>query len=121
MIDPLYKAIQGRFEALDLDQEVKDAAITSMSTFVARMGDAKPESLQSLPIFLARLENEITRLVAARAILNLATSPLDIDVSPILLPTIQVGYPLDFFFEICPTEYSMGSYVFCFFRFSPRF
>lgn len=38
-----------------------------------------------LPIFLERLRNEITRLTTVKALTKVASSPLRIDLSPILV------------------------------------
>jgi cullin-associated NEDD8-dissociated protein 1 len=55
--------------AADIDQEVKERAITCMGQVVASLGDSLLQQLpQCMPIFVDRLRNEITRLTTVRAI-----------------------------------------------------
>lgn len=65
----IYHSALERLMAADIDQEVKERAITCMGQVVASMGDSLQEQLpQCMPIFVDRLRNEITRLTAVRAI-----------------------------------------------------
>lgn len=81
----LYDAIFHRFQAADIDQEVKEKAITCMGQLLCHMGDNLiPEYPNCLPIFLDRLHNEITRLTAVKALTKVAGSPLRIDLSLLL-------------------------------------
>lgn len=58
-----------RLKAADIDQEVKERAITCMGQVVASLGDYLQEQLaECMPIFVDRLRNEITRLTTVRAI-----------------------------------------------------
>ena len=55
--------------AADIDQEVKERAITCMGQVVASLGDSLGQQLpECMPIFVDRLRNEITRLTTVRAI-----------------------------------------------------
>ena len=55
--------------AADIDQEVKERAITCMGQVVASLGDSLGQQLpECMPIFVDRLKNEITRLTTVRAI-----------------------------------------------------
>uniref|UniRef100_A0A8C6LMN7 TATA-binding protein interacting (TIP20) domain-containing protein n=1 Tax=Nothobranchius furzeri TaxID=105023 RepID=A0A8C6LMN7_NOTFU len=74
-----------RLKAADIDQEVKERAISCMGHLVCHLGDHLESELQGvLAIFLERLKNEITRLTAVRTITLISASPLKVDLSPIL-------------------------------------
>ena len=81
----IYQCCFIRLKASDIDQEVKERAIACMGQIIASLGDYLSERLvDCLPIFLDRLENEITRLTAVKALTRIAGSALHIDLSPIL-------------------------------------
>ena len=70
---PIYGSALERLKAADIDQEVKERAITCMGQVVASIGDALTEKLpECIPIFVDRLKNEITRLTTVRAITQIA-------------------------------------------------
>eukprot|EP00042_Codosiga_hollandica_P059210 m.907555 g.907555 ORF g.907555 m.907555 type:complete len:133 (+) comp60092_c0_seq6:1715-2113(+) len=76
--------------AIDTDQEVKERAILALATLIAIVGDMLGGLLQpAWPIFLARLQNELTRLAATKAIALLSQSALQIDFGPIIVDTIK--------------------------------
>ncbi|KAL7408300.1 hypothetical protein ABVT39_021203 [Epinephelus coioides] len=80
-----------RLKATDIDQEVKERAISCMGHMVCHLGDHLGAELQGvLTIFLERLKNEITRLTAVRTITLIAASPLKINLSSILSETLSV-------------------------------
>jgi cullin-associated NEDD8-dissociated protein 1 len=84
-VQPIYSSALKRLRAADIDQEVKERAITCMGQVIASMGDTlKAELPECLPIFVDRLRNEITRLTAVRAVTLIARSPLKIDINFIL-------------------------------------
>ncbi|XP_065897890.1 cullin-associated NEDD8-dissociated protein 1-like [Dysidea avara] len=90
-VDPIYKSTLRRLKATDIDQEVKERAITCMGQVISCMGDQLSSELPScLPIFLDRLKNEITRLTTVRVITQIARSPLKIDLSVILSDTLSL-------------------------------
>ncbi len=65
----IYQTALRRLKAADIDQEVKERAITCMGQVVASLGDCLEEQLtECMPIFVDRLKNEITRLTTVRAI-----------------------------------------------------
>ncbi len=69
----IYTAALKRLRAADIDQEVKERAITCMGQVVASMGDTLvPKLSECMPIFVDRLRNEITRLTAVRAVTQIA-------------------------------------------------
>ena len=69
----VYQCCFTRLKASDIDQEVKERAISCMGHIVAHLGDhLKNELPNCLPIFLERLKNEITRLTAVKALICIA-------------------------------------------------
>ncbi|XP_026163651.1 cullin-associated NEDD8-dissociated protein 2 [Mastacembelus armatus] len=80
-----------RLKATDIDQEVKERAISCMGHMVCHLGDHLGAELQGiLAIFLERLKNEITRLTAVRTITLIAASPVKINLSSILSEALSV-------------------------------
>lgn len=81
----LFECTLTRLKAADIDQEVKERAISCMGQIICNLGDHLASELGTcLPIFLDRLRNEITRLTTVKALMMIAGSPLKIDISPIL-------------------------------------
>lgn len=69
----IYTSALKRLRAADIDQEVKERAITCMGQVVASLGDALlPQLVECMPIFVDRLRNEITRLTAVRAVTQIS-------------------------------------------------
>lgn len=65
----IYGTALRRLKAADIDQEVKERAITCMGQVVTSLGDYLQDQLaECMPIFVDRLRNEITRLTTVRAI-----------------------------------------------------
>lgn len=90
-VPELYQCTLKRLKAADIDQEVKERAISCMGQIIRNMGDSLSSELREcLPIFLERLKNEITRLTAVKALTMIAGSPLKIDLKPILDEGIPV-------------------------------
>lgn len=59
----IYPVVLLRLKATDIDQEVKENAITTMASLLAHLGNyLQSEWPVCIPIFLERLKNEITRL-----------------------------------------------------------
>merc|ERR1719370_2843653 len=87
----IYSCCFVRLKAQDIDQEVKERAISCMGQVVAHLGDSLQAELSScLPIFLERLRNEITRLTAVKALIAIASSPPRIDLRCILKDSLPV-------------------------------
>ncbi|NXG47415.1 CAND1 protein, partial [Psilopogon haemacephalus] len=87
----LFPAMLKRLQAADIDQEVKERAISCMAQTIYHLGDYLSPDLQpTLKIFLERLKNEITRLAAVKALTLVAESPLKID----LRPRLGEGFPI---------------------------
>ncbi|XP_009078056.1 PREDICTED: cullin-associated NEDD8-dissociated protein 2 isoform X2 [Acanthisitta chloris] len=84
-VKDLFPGTLKRLKAADIDQEVKERAISCMGQIIHNLGDHLSTDLQpTLKIFLERLKNEITRLTTVKALTLIASSPLKIDLRPIL-------------------------------------
>uniref|UniRef100_A0A2R8Z8C1 Cullin associated and neddylation dissociated 2 (putative) n=1 Tax=Pan paniscus TaxID=9597 RepID=A0A2R8Z8C1_PANPA len=80
-----------RLRATDLDQEVKERAISCMGHLVGHLGDRLGDDLEpTLLLLLDRLRNEITRLPAIKALTLVAVSPLQLDLQPILAEALRI-------------------------------
>ncbi|RDD39311.1 Cullin-associated NEDD8-dissociated protein 1 [Trichoplax sp. H2] len=87
----IYKSTVARLETTDIDQEVKERAITCMGHLISNMGDILPSELKScLPILVSRLRNDSTRLCTVKALTTMANSPLNLDLTMILPESIQL-------------------------------
>ncbi|NXS43385.1 CAND1 protein, partial [Balaeniceps rex] len=90
-VKDLFPGTLKRLKAADIDQEVKERAISCMGQIIYSLGDHLSTDLQpTLKIFLERLKNEITRLTTVKALTLIASSPLKIDLRPIL----GEGFPI---------------------------
>ncbi|KAK7137279.1 hypothetical protein R3I93_017381 [Phoxinus phoxinus] len=90
-IKNLFACTSKRLKAADIDQEVKERAIFCMGQILSHLGDQLGADLQpTLQIFLERLKNEITRLIAVKTLTLVASSPLKIDLRPILTEGIPM-------------------------------
>ncbi|KFV55793.1 Cullin-associated NEDD8-dissociated protein 1, partial [Tyto alba] len=90
-VKDLFSGTLKRLKAADIDQEVKERAISCMGQIIYSLGDHLSTDLQpTLKIFLERLKNEITRLTTVKALTLIASSPLKIDLRPIL----GEGFPI---------------------------
>lgn len=82
----IYRCTLMRLRTADIDQEVKERAIACMGQILAHFGDILSDELHvCLPIFLDRLRNEITRLTTVKALTCIASSPLRVDLKPIMV------------------------------------
>ncbi|XP_073957358.1 cullin-associated and neddylation-dissociated 1 isoform X1 [Choristoneura fumiferana] len=88
---PMYECTLVRLRATDMDQEVKERAIATCGQLLCHFGDYLQNELPiCLPIFLERLRNEITRLTTVKALTKVASSPLRIDLRPILSEAVPI-------------------------------
>ena len=56
----LYAATYATLQLKDMDQDVKDASLTTLSLLLAHFGDLlKPHLTECFPLLLARLGNEV--------------------------------------------------------------
>ena len=84
----LYDATLKRFSTTDIDQEVKEQSIRCAAQVLFTMADELDTAVSTcLPIFLARLQNESTRITTTNAVAHIASSPLHVDLKPILKDT----------------------------------
>ncbi|XP_049718584.1 cullin-associated NEDD8-dissociated protein 2 isoform X3 [Elephas maximus indicus] len=97
MLDPepyvgeMSSATLARLRTTDLDQEVKERAISCMGHLVGHLGDRLGDDLEpTLLLLLDRLRNEITRLPAVKALTLVARSPLQLDLQPILAEALPI-------------------------------
>ncbi|XP_046445430.1 cullin-associated NEDD8-dissociated protein 1-like [Daphnia pulex] len=87
----IYDSVLVRLKAADLDQEVKECSISCMGFIVSHLGDHLADKLMvCLPIFLDRLRNEISRLTTVKALTKIASSPLHINISPLLPEALPI-------------------------------
>uniref|UniRef100_A0AAY4EML6 TATA-binding protein interacting (TIP20) domain-containing protein n=1 Tax=Denticeps clupeoides TaxID=299321 RepID=A0AAY4EML6_9TELE len=90
-INDLFCCTIKRLKAADIDQEVKERAISCMGQIICNLGDSLgPDLPGTLQIFLERLKNEITRLTTVKALTLIAGSPLKIDLRPILGEAVPI-------------------------------
>jgi cullin-associated NEDD8-dissociated protein 1 len=85
-VKDLHKVTLEKLKAMDIDQEVKEGAITAMGLIVAILADEliKSQLDETLKILAERLKNEITRLTAVRTFTQIASSPLRVDLTSVL-------------------------------------
>ncbi|XP_043934569.1 cullin-associated NEDD8-dissociated protein 1-like [Protopterus annectens] len=90
-VNDLFSSTLKRLKAADIDQEVKERAISCMGQIIYSLGDYLSTDLQpTLQIFLERLKNEITRLTTVKALTLIAGSPLRIDLRPLLAEGVPI-------------------------------
>lgn len=90
-IKPIYDCTFGKLRAADIDQEVKERAITCMGQLIATFGDSMNQELNvCLPLLMERLKNEITRLTTVKALTKIASSSFIINLDPILPKALPV-------------------------------
>ena len=84
-VEPMYNAIKARLLISDIDVEIKEGAIDAMSTIMFYFGDRLVDEQSGiLSLFLQRLESEVTRMSALRALAVVASSPLCLDLTTII-------------------------------------
>uniref|UniRef100_M4BM79 TATA-binding protein interacting (TIP20) domain-containing protein n=1 Tax=Hyaloperonospora arabidopsidis (strain Emoy2) TaxID=559515 RepID=M4BM79_HYAAE len=87
---PFFDAVLPNLKAHDIDQEIKEAAISSIGEIVAILGDELGQRVEEVfPLLMERLNNEITRIHSIKAIGAIARSKLDLDISLILAECTQ--------------------------------
>lgn len=90
LIYDLYQATLHRLRASDIDQEVKEGAITCMGQIMSSAGDRLINEVPvTLQIFLDRLKNEITRLTTVKS-LTIIAEARKINLDAILAPAVPV-------------------------------
>lgn len=88
-ISAIYEAILPRLEALDIDHEIKEGAIKSASLMISELGDLLSlEQFDTLATLIhKRLDNEVTRLSALKAISTVAATNLNVNISKLIAAT----------------------------------
>ncbi|XP_033878913.3 cullin-associated NEDD8-dissociated protein 1-like [Acipenser ruthenus] len=90
-VKDLFSSTLKRLKAADIDQEVKERAISCMGQIICNLGDQLGGDLQpTLKIFLERLKNEITRLTTVKTLTLIAGSSLKIDLRPVLSEGVPI-------------------------------
>ena len=86
----LYAAVYAQLLLTDVDAEVKEAALSTMAMLLSTHHALLPHDAveSTLPVFHARLGNEVTRLSALRAITRLTSSP-QLSLASILPATLS--------------------------------
>ena len=82
----VYDALLPRLEAQDLDQEIKNRTIISVGKLLFHCGDlfnGHTDTDRLLNLLHARLENEITRVSALRALTLVGQSPVNVSLVPV--------------------------------------
>ncbi|EGG24074.1 HEAT repeat-containing protein [Cavenderia fasciculata] len=94
IVNEIFEGTLQQLKAQDIDQEVKESAISCMGIIISVFGDVlSAQQLQPCLsiLFLDRLENEITRVVALKAISKIITSSsTQIDLSSVISKTIDL-------------------------------
>lgn len=72
-IPQIYDCTYNKLKTADIDQEVKERAISCMGTIISTFGDCMDKQLATvLPLLVDRLRNEITRLTCVKALSEVA-------------------------------------------------
>ncbi|CAH8652931.1 unnamed protein product [Dicrocoelium dendriticum] len=80
---PLFTTVLALLDSVDRDLELKEKTITSAAVFINQLGDLIGDDLnKSLDVIHRRLNNELTRLSAVRAvhIITVSNHPLNLEV-----------------------------------------
>jgi len=82
---PIYNSILPRLQVYDIDQEIKEQAIVSMGVLMSKLGDQLiPQLAEVLVNLEERLRNETTRIAALHFFEGIASSPLNLDIKPVV-------------------------------------
>lgn len=80
-VKPIYNCALEQLKANNIDQEVKEKAISCMGQVIFTFGDFLTEELvEDLPIFVDRLRNELTRVPTIKSLTKIVASPVKIDL-----------------------------------------
>jgi len=85
----MFTAILPRLEANDIDQEIKECAISATGNLISRLGDQFDISAM-LSLLSEKLRNDVTRMPTLKALTMIAQSPLSISLDTILPGTMTV-------------------------------
>ncbi|CDW55258.1 cullin associated NEDD8 dissociated protein [Trichuris trichiura] len=85
VITKVYAFVLVKLNATDVDQEIKERAITCAGVLLACFSDYLKDDLDPcLIILLERTKNEVTRLIAVRTLISILESPVQISMDSIL-------------------------------------
>uniref|UniRef100_A0A6A7GAE3 Cullin-associated NEDD8-dissociated protein 1-like n=1 Tax=Hirondellea gigas TaxID=1518452 RepID=A0A6A7GAE3_9CRUS len=87
-LQAFYESTLAQMRHVDIEQSVKVASISALANILVHFGDHLP--LDSLPLFLDRLQNQVTRLAALRALTAISRSPLQIDLSSVKQEALKI-------------------------------
>ena len=87
----LYTAMEPLLAAHDVDQEIKECALTACAALLSELHSSlKPEeTTRLLTLLLERLKNETTRIVAIKTLSTIAGSSSELNLTPILSESIE--------------------------------
>ncbi len=87
-VQALFDAMLPKLASSDVDQEIKEMAITSMGLLVSHLGDVLGARVhETYPMFLTRLSADSTRVASLKAIAYICDSPLDLDMGSVAAPS----------------------------------
>lgn len=91
-VSQIYECAHKRLRQTDIDQGVKERAITCFAYVIVYIGDflSADQLRSSWPVLIEHLCNEITRLPTVRALTLIVESPLNLDLQTILTETVPI-------------------------------
>ncbi len=90
LVSIIYGAVLSRLSAQDIDQEIKECAISSMGKLLSHAGDELSTQLPTvLGLLQRRLENETTRSATLKTLVVVAVSPLSLDLSSFVASSVK--------------------------------
>jgi cullin-associated NEDD8-dissociated protein 1 len=96
IVVPIYNSLLPRLKQLDIDLEILESSITTTGILFSILGDKLTNELPGvLELLHDRMENEVTRTSTLKTFSAIASSSLDLDLSPIINnSTIQISHYL---------------------------
>jgi len=88
LVKQLQTNVFDKLKIQDIDQGVKESAITTTGLIVSHLADKLPNLNDTLNILKERLQNEITRLTAVRTFTVIAQH--NVDISSVLVETVTL-------------------------------
>ncbi|XP_074601185.1 cullin-associated and neddylation-dissociated 1 [Brevipalpus obovatus] len=90
-IPQIYDCTYNKLRTADIDQEVKERAITCMGIIISTFGDSMDQQLGTvLPLLVDRLRNESTRLTCVKALTEVASSRFRVNLAPLLPEAVPI-------------------------------
>jgi cullin-associated NEDD8-dissociated protein 1 len=90
LVPVIYGAVLSRLSAQDIDQEIKECAISSMGKLMSHAGDELGAQLPTvLGLLQRRLENETTRSATLKTLIAVAVSPISLDLSSFVTSSVK--------------------------------